>query len=309
MKQFGHQDLESEDEGEVPVYMQKAKDLAFDRNEDGVFVLPDMGNYKTIREKQRVVRGYIGAVYRTSFHSFHWQFFLISRSGEFTDHSRASFPYILAAKDGQRIYSPDCVPEGFTLSDPDHLTGAQIFNLCLHWSARQQKGLAPFIILNPGPNHSVKRPKMKAAASKGKKKEYVDVSDDEENDNEEDARGGSNGGKDGEQEMPLKVGPPRKKRKVMFKSTGEDPSPVAGLSKLPARRTSPGPPTLPSPVAGPSKLPARRTSPGPPTLPDKVKPTVKEKKGKLDPDQVERPATRSRTKEPVTKGPVNKVSK
>ena len=195
------------------------------------------------------------------------------------------------------IYSPDCIPEGFTLSDPDHLTGAQIINLCLHWSARQQKGLAPFIILNPGPNHGVKRPKMKSAASKGKKKEYVNVSDDEENDDEEDARGGSDGGKDGEEEMPLKVRPPRKKRKVMFKSTGEDPSPVAG----------------------PSKLPARRTSPGPPILPDKVRATYgKEKKGKLqvvhlDPDQIERPperpATRSRTKEPVTKGPANKVSK
>ena len=83
----------------------------------------------------------------------------------------------------------------------------------------------------------------------------------------------------------------------MFKSTGEDPSPVAG----------------------PSKLPARRTSPGPPTLPDKVKATYgKATKGKLqvvhlDPDQIERPperpATRSRTKEAVTKGPAKKVSK
>ena len=74
MKQFGHENLESEDEGEVPVYMQKVKDLAFERNKDGVFILPDMGNYKTICEKQRVVRGYIGAVYHMSFHSFHWLF-------------------------------------------------------------------------------------------------------------------------------------------------------------------------------------------------------------------------------------------
>jgi hypothetical protein len=63
--------LDSDEEAEVPVYMQKAKNLGFEMNDDGNFILPEMAPYKTIREKQRVVRGYIGAVYRLSFY-FHF---------------------------------------------------------------------------------------------------------------------------------------------------------------------------------------------------------------------------------------------
>jgi hypothetical protein len=66
VKQFGLKDLDSDDEAEVPVHMQKAKDIAFEKNKKGHYILPDMSNYTTIRQKQRVIRGYIGAVYRMS---------------------------------------------------------------------------------------------------------------------------------------------------------------------------------------------------------------------------------------------------
>jgi hypothetical protein len=60
--------MDSDDEGEVPVHMQKAKDIQFEVNKKGFFILPPRANFKTIRERQRVIRGYIGAVYRASLH-------------------------------------------------------------------------------------------------------------------------------------------------------------------------------------------------------------------------------------------------
>lgn len=66
MKQFGLEELDSDDETEVPVLMQKAKNIEFERDESGELVLPPMSDFKTIREKQRVIRGYIGAVYSQS---------------------------------------------------------------------------------------------------------------------------------------------------------------------------------------------------------------------------------------------------
>ena len=63
-RQFQVKDLELDDEAEVPVDAQKAKDIEFERNKRGDYVLPPMGNFKTIKQRQRVVRGYIGAVYR-----------------------------------------------------------------------------------------------------------------------------------------------------------------------------------------------------------------------------------------------------
>ena len=67
VKQFGHKDMDTDDEAEVPVDMQKAKDISFQRNKKGQYIVPEMANFNTIRQKQRVVRGYIGAVYRMSF--------------------------------------------------------------------------------------------------------------------------------------------------------------------------------------------------------------------------------------------------
>lgn len=63
VKQFGLKDLDSGDDAEVPVHMQKAKHIAFKKNKKGAYILPEMANFKTILEKQRVIRGYIGAVY------------------------------------------------------------------------------------------------------------------------------------------------------------------------------------------------------------------------------------------------------
>ena len=64
MRQFGVKDLESDDEAEVPVDALKAKEIEFERSKKGHFVLPPMSNFKTIKQRQRLVRGYIGAVYR-----------------------------------------------------------------------------------------------------------------------------------------------------------------------------------------------------------------------------------------------------
>jgi hypothetical protein len=58
--------MESDDEAEVPVHMQKAKDIKFERNKEGEYILPSMSDYGTVRQMQRVIRGYIGAVYRMS---------------------------------------------------------------------------------------------------------------------------------------------------------------------------------------------------------------------------------------------------
>ena len=119
VKQFGFKDLDS-DEAEVPVQMMKAKDIAFEKDKNGEYILPDMDNYKTICQKQRFIHGYIGAVYCMYSHIIGFSL-LIQTTGDFTGSSRSSFPYSLAAKDDQIIFFPDCVPEGFRLSNPDHV--------------------------------------------------------------------------------------------------------------------------------------------------------------------------------------------
>ena len=97
------------------------------------------------------------------------------------------FPYILAAKDDQTIYSPDCVPEGFTLSDPDHLTGSNIIALYRHWLERQNRWLSPFIVLNAHPNHVViLKNSQKSQKDKGKQKmKYVDDTEEDKEAEEE----------------------------------------------------------------------------------------------------------------------------
>jgi hypothetical protein len=66
LKQFGHHPLESGDEAEVPIQFKKAKDISFEKNRRGHFVLPPLRTYRTIKEKQKVIRAYAGAVYRKS---------------------------------------------------------------------------------------------------------------------------------------------------------------------------------------------------------------------------------------------------
>ena len=61
--QFGLKDLDLDEDAEVPVNMQKVKDISFETNKCGHFVLPPMSDFRYARDKQRVVRGYIGAVY------------------------------------------------------------------------------------------------------------------------------------------------------------------------------------------------------------------------------------------------------
>jgi len=161
--------------------------------------------------------------------------------GEFTGYKRAGFPYLTAAKDGQDIYSPDCVPEGFSLIDPDHLTGFKITNLYNHWLQHQKKKMEPFIILKPGPLHQgmVK----KSEKSKGKQKEYVHVSTDDEDGgdasdggegkkNQSDMEGGEQSD-EGDEEVSLpKIGPPRgKKAQVASSSKLQDGPQAAGSSK------------------------------------------------------------------------------
>jgi hypothetical protein len=65
LKQFDlkHQDSDDDDVG-VQVHMVKSKDLTFDKNKKGDFILPPMTDYRLIRQKQRVIRGFIGATYR-----------------------------------------------------------------------------------------------------------------------------------------------------------------------------------------------------------------------------------------------------
>ena len=65
VKQFGLKDLDSDDEADILVHMQKAKDIMFERNKKGIYKLPHMSDFRTIRQRQRVVRGYTRAVYHT----------------------------------------------------------------------------------------------------------------------------------------------------------------------------------------------------------------------------------------------------
>jgi hypothetical protein len=66
VRQFGLKDLDSGDEAEVPVNLKKAKDISFKVNRKGHLILAPLSNFRKTRERQRVVRGYIGAVYSES---------------------------------------------------------------------------------------------------------------------------------------------------------------------------------------------------------------------------------------------------
>jgi hypothetical protein len=178
-KQFG--DPGSEDEAEVPVHFKKAKDISFERNGSDELILPPMSEYRNVRQKQRVIRAYAGAVYSKPIQPIFLTHLLRDIPGDFTGSSRSAFPYILAAKSDQTIFSPECVPDGFCLSDPDHLPTVKINLLYTHWLKRQDEGLAPLIILNASPLHEMSIQKSKK--SKGKAKmEYVDVTSDDEED-------------------------------------------------------------------------------------------------------------------------------
>ena len=276
-KQFGLKEFDPDDNAEVPVHFQKAKDIEFKRNKAGEFILPPMSNYRTIRQKQRVVRGYIGAVYRQYIYFILFLFLLIKLIGEFTGNRRAAFPYISASKDDQTIFSPDCVPDGFVLSDPDHLPGFKIETLYCHWLKRQRTKISPFIILKADPQHELSG--GKSAKAKGKRKiEYKEVdSNDEEvqsEEGEEETKKAGEGGGDGEEDdgttdeeeedisPVVKYGPPNGKARKNQTSNqlNDDLNAAAGPSKHPQ----------------PKQLPKKNAKPR--TTEDPIEPAGREKK-------------------------------
>ena len=166
--------------------------------------------------------------------------------GQFTGSKTAQFPFILASKDDQQIYDPDCVPEGFVLEDLEHVRTGPIISLYRHLIRRQDEGLKPFIILNCGPKHS--KAETKSVKGKGKAKaKYVDVTTNEESDESEDEdkeekdedeeekdkeiREGSESDKSEDKvtSPPKKIGPPKRK----FQQLSDDDQPAAGSSTLP----------------------------------------------------------------------------
>ena len=204
LRQFGVKDLDSDDEAEVPVQMMKSKSIVFEMGESGALVLPPMSNFKTIKQKQRVLRGYIGATYSQSFPTHISSIFLTKIIGQFTGSSNSAFPYFLASEEGQQIYSVDSVPEDFVLSDPDHLKAQQINSLYGHLLQRQDEDLPPFVILNSSPHHptAVKKTSHKA---KGKAKaDWVDMSDDEGGSTKDD--GGNGVGEDSDDRGGIQEG-------------------------------------------------------------------------------------------------------
>lgn len=62
MKKLGSKE-DSDDDAEVPVRFQKAKDISFDRKKNGTLLLQPMSDFRTVKDRQRVIRGYIGAIY------------------------------------------------------------------------------------------------------------------------------------------------------------------------------------------------------------------------------------------------------
>lgn len=79
VRQFGVEELDSNDEAEVPVDKQKSKDIVFEKNNRGHFILPPKQDFPKNRQRQKVIRGYIGAVYRKSIHSLVFLFFFHSK--------------------------------------------------------------------------------------------------------------------------------------------------------------------------------------------------------------------------------------
>jgi hypothetical protein len=133
-------------------------------------------------------------------------------------------------KEDQKIFDPDCVPEGFVLSDPDHLTAAEISSLYNHWLSRQHRNLPPFVVLNPGPHHPSPHPQSEKV--KGKRKmPYVDVdsTDDEPGKlvgGDEESEEAEGFGDEEDLSRRVKFGPPK----------GNHQTNVAGSSKHPTTK-------------------------------------------------------------------------
>ena len=205
------------------------------------------------RDRQRVVRGYIGAVYSELIDFLFLFLFSYIMEGNFTGSKTSSFPFGLVAKEDQNIISPESVPENFMLSDPDHLDIPQINLLYDHWLDRQRKGLPPFVVINPSPLHAHLVKKSSTVKQGKKKKIYVPVRSDDESVKDSDdgnsdaADFGKNGEcaedeqddedddrqpEDGEENTKVvKQGPPKKRNaKPTYDKDGRQPNALAGSS-------------------------------------------------------------------------------
>ena len=94
---------------------------------------------------------------------------------KFTESLRSAFPYGLVAKDGQKIFSTDLVPEKFCLSDPDHFNASDVNALYHHWLGQQKGGLEPFVILNLSPQHGMALKIFEKGKGKARKSNYVGI--------------------------------------------------------------------------------------------------------------------------------------
>jgi hypothetical protein len=174
---------------------------------------------------------------------------LITWTGESTGSKIASFPYLLASKENQTVFDPECVPKGFVLSDPDHLHGSQIISLYNHWLRRQARKLSPFMVLKSPLHQGLD---MSAKARGKRKMEYVEVNSEDEEEKsmgEKEDRSEGDPSDDEEDDFGekvisagvMKVGPP----------TGN----VTSSSKQPPSKARDDPQ-----VAGPSSVPSKGKS-------------------------------------------------
>ena len=180
--------------------------------------------------------------------------------GDSTGSSTSAFQYSLSDKNNQTIFALECIPDGFCLSDPDHLPSLQINLLYSHWQKCQGEGLKPLIILNASPFHGMSM--KKSEKSKGKAKVgWVDITTDhgeeeeeeeEKNGQKEDGNGEEEEGNDEEENedargrnndasagMPLviKYGPLQGKQRKIALSAQQTANPaVAGPSTIPPLR-------------------------------------------------------------------------
>ena len=165
---------------------------------------------------------------------------MIMTAGKFTGSTTASFPFRLASKEDQTIFSPDSVSDNFILSDPDHLGIPQINSLYNHWLERQRKGHPPFVVINTSPLNAHLTAKSSKVKEGKKKMEYVSLGSDDESvkGNEED--GGDDDDdvqKDEAEDIPkaVKRSRPTKKRNLQQKEAEDIPK-VVKRSPLTTKR-------------------------------------------------------------------------
>ena len=183
-------------------------------------------------------------------------------AGKSTGSRTASFPFRLASKEDQKIFSPDSVPDNFILSDPNHLGVPQINSLYNHWLEKQCKGHPPFIMINASPLHAHLTSKSSKVKERKKKMEYVPLGSDDESvkGDEEDVGDDDDDVQKDEAEDILKAvkrGPPTKKRNLQQEEAENVPKTVKRGPPTTKRRKPNGKPqkknaNIPPAYTGPS---------------------------------------------------------